>query len=149
MKVHYCFDEIVEKKFYNIQGTVIHKISFWDKHENRQVYGRPINSPSCHLKLIIIIEDVNKKRIECIAFGSDAEYLEQTIQENEIYEFKYVRSVINLHFYGHKFKLLVELRRSEITKLNIQLYYRNGKQCVKANKISKKNHQTTIKNWLH
>ena len=145
MNTLFCFDGIIQHdSVYNVQGKIIFDpLFFYSKNE------LPI--------LSFIIEDVNKKRIECVAFGNEAEQNVNLIEINKIYQINFVTALNNIKYVKtqHKFKLHLSID-SEIYKIKNQKYLKNKKVCIKfkkqkKNKIftdKKMKHQLAITNWI-
>lgn len=145
MDTLFYFDEIIHlDKVYSVQGKILFDpLFFYSKNK------LPI--------LSFIIEDINKKRIECVAFGNEAEQNIDLIEINKIYQINFVTALNNNKYTKtpHKFKLHLSID-SEIHKIKNQKYLKNKKVCIKFKKTNnnkiftnkKKNHQLSITNWI-
>lgn len=145
MDTQFSFDKIIHhNKVYNVQGKIIFDPLFFYTKNKLAI-------------LSFIIEDISKRRIECVAFGNEAEQNIQLIEINKIYQIKFVTSVDNKKFVktSHKFKLQLSID-SEIYKIKNQKYLKNQQVCIKFKKkknnkifIDKKiRHQLAITNWI-
>lgn len=143
MKIKLNFDKIMHKEtMYSVQGKLVFEPSlFYAKNKQLAI-------------LSFIIEDYNKKRIECVAFGEKAEEIHQFLKDtkDEILQINYVMTNANVKFIktSHKFKLQLS-NDSIVKKMKIQKYYKSRKICVKnSKKLHKKitKHQLSIMNWL-
>ena len=143
MDVQFHFENINQlNQVYNVQGKLIFEPLFFYSKKELAI-------------LSFIIEDYNKKRIECVAFGDEAERIKKELQINKIYQINFVIAIDNKKFVktSHKFKLQISID-SGIQPLKCQRYLNNNnKICVKfkQKKINRKKntqHQLSITNWL-
>lgn len=143
MKIQLSFDKIMHKyTMYSVQGKLIWEPLFlYSKNKQLAI-------------LSFIIEDNNKKRIECVAFEKKAEEIHQFLKDttDEILQINYVETTANTKFVktSHKFKLQLS-NDSIVKKMKIQKYFKSKKLCVKNSKKKNKkttHHQLSIMNWL-
>ena len=143
MDIQFHFQNIKHlNQVYNVQGKLIFEPLFFYSKKELAI-------------LSFIIEDFNKKRIECVAFGNEAERIKKQLQINKIYQIDFVIAINNEKFVktSHKFKLQLSID-SDICILKHQRYLNNNnKICVKLkekknNKNKNIKHQLSITNWL-
>lgn len=144
MDVQFYFNNISQyKKIYNVQGILIWDPLFFYSQKNLSI-------------LSFIIQDVDKNKIECVAFGDEAERFRDQLKVGVIYQINFANTVENKKYVktSHKFKLHLSID-SEICLLKNQKYLKRDKICVKYMKKKdkkksnqEKNHQLSILNWL-
>lgn len=131
------FDKIIhDKKVYNVQGKVLYTITY-------------CNENNSSVDLIIIIQDINEKRVTVMARGTQGLDLTRKIKEQYIYKFTNCKAELNKDRFAfrHKFNLKMKYH-SKVIRLQNQFYKKGNKFCVRSNRISTTRHQTTLQNWM-
>ena len=141
------FNEINQKhRQYQVQGLLISKPNFFTSKTELAI-------------LWFIIEDFDKNKIECIAFGEAASKLFKTgLKIDSIYLITNAKAIVNNKYVKtkHSFKLQLT-EKTKMTRLKTREYVINNKIYVstieknsKKKKVTKslKNNQMSIKNWL-
>ena len=149
MRVQYYFQKLKDiNKVYCVQGKLFYDPLFFYSRNQTAV-------------LSFIIQDIDKKSIECVAFGQEAEKFKKSLDINKIYQINFVTTIKNDKYIktNHKFKLHLTMD-SEIIQLKVQKYLKGKKTCVKPNtkknnklnhknvKLTETSHQSCITNWL-
>ena len=141
------FDEIIEEyQQYHVQGVLTSKPYFFRTQLQLAI-------------LIFIVEDFQKNKIECIAFGKTAEKLSKImLYIDNIYLITNAKAVVNKKYVKTKHVFKLELtNNTQITRLKTGEYIVNEKIYVSAErkrnkkgdtKKSLKSNQLSIKNWL-
>ena len=137
------FNEINQKyRQYQVQGLLISKPNFFTSNTELPI-------------LWFIIEDFDKNKIECIAFGEAASKLFKTgLKIDGIYLITNARAIVNNKYVKTKHSLKLQLTdKTKITKLKTREYVVNQKIYVekenKKKKVTKSlKNQMSIKNWL-
>lgn len=110
----YKIKDIKLKNIYNLQGKMIHDIVI--VKENLIIAS-------------ILFEDIDKKRIEIIAFGEAAkQIIKKKLKKGSFYEFKRLRSQVNDKYKktNHECKLIFG-EQSSCSEIKHLEYMKNGK----------------------
>ena len=146
MKTILSFNEINQKyREYQVQGVLIYKPDFFVSKTDLAIFS-------------VIIQDFDKNKIECVAFGEAARKLSKTrLKINGIYLVTNAKAIVNKKYMKtkHPFKLNLT-ENTKIITLKTREYVVNQTIYVSTEKSNKKkkstksfnNKQMSIKNWL-